>query len=322
MRATLLVMRTLRAFWHWVDHEKPTVQLYANKALDTLSELGRLAITTAEKLVAARTGHEPFEAAEVTDEQLVALRPATRDLSLAIGAALEHMHEQVEKDCLAPPRCPACHHTPCLGSHLKCNVNRYLAENRITLTKDEPIFRREYVADWLPANTFSSAPRATDEQLRGVRIDREAVERVIQRESPGSWAKMQQLANVANDTFRDVNCSNFEMQTLANLQPPGRLLGRALNDDGLAWLRPESTPRVFGQMKSHYNPVSRQLDLYTSIDVCALDTLRGLEPRWITIHGKADGYAPGVLAYLHEVVAPMLAPGTVLECKDPSTCLA
>jgi hypothetical protein len=94
-------MKSLRAFWHWVDNEKPTVELYATKAIEKLSPTARLAIETAEKLVAHRTGGMGW-GNRVTDADVIGLRPATRDLSLAVCAALDAMHAQVEENCLAP----------------------------------------------------------------------------------------------------------------------------------------------------------------------------------------------------------------------------
>jgi hypothetical protein len=94
-------MKTLKAFWHWVDNEKPAPELYAEKAGDTLSEVAHQALIEAERFVGGRAGAASVELLDrVSDEEHRFLRPAFRDLSLALCAALEHMHGQVEDDYL------------------------------------------------------------------------------------------------------------------------------------------------------------------------------------------------------------------------------
>lgn len=86
-------MKTLRAFWHWVDNEKPAEIMF--KHLEPLSPVADRALNVALELVDERRwggdadGHESLDT--LRDQW-----PAIRDLSLAICQAIERMHEQVE----------------------------------------------------------------------------------------------------------------------------------------------------------------------------------------------------------------------------------
>lgn len=127
-------MKTLRAFWHWVDNEKPSLTDYAERGLKNTSPLAREALMLAERLVSIHTGHA---GQTLSDDQVIGFRPAVRDLSFSLCNALGLMHEQVEKDCLKPaPR-----------------------------TWTEALFKREYLCDWTPA-----PPRELDRPLSGYRV--------------------------------------------------------------------------------------------------------------------------------------------------------
>jgi len=154
-------MKSLEAFWHWVDNEKPAVGVYAEKAHANLSPLAIEALMAAERLVALRTGYEWRPTVglwdDLDEETVKSFWPAMRDLSLAFAAGLARMHEQVEDGCLAregaddittfadvdsgrylgtladaKPQplirtCPACNSTPCDGTHPNCDIKAYLA---------------------------------------------------------------------------------------------------------------------------------------------------------------------------------------------------
>jgi hypothetical protein len=144
-------VKTLRAFWHWVDNDRPT-----EIKRDKLSKVALCALLHAESEVAARAfgprqgivwswmdiwllcsssdGTAPSSRPEFFRPELVR---AVRDLSLAICPALEAMHAAVPA---APPPPPP---------------------------KSEA-FVREYLADWLPAgcvptDTFMGVNRQRDQ---------------------------------------------------------------------------------------------------------------------------------------------------------------
>lgn len=131
-------MKTLQAFWHWIDNDKP-----ANPTAkrDKLSKVALSALLHAESEVAARAfgpdrensfsvwldvwamccsgdGSNPNGPSERPEFFRPELIKAVRDLSLAICPALEAMHEAVQEPVPAP--------------------------------KPAPDFKREYLADWVP----------------------------------------------------------------------------------------------------------------------------------------------------------------------------
>lgn len=140
-------MKTLKAFWHWVDNEKPSEITW--KHLEPLSVVADRALHMALELVDERRwggdadGHESLDT--LRDQW-----PAIRDLSLAICQAIERMHEQVEPSetmnvlremypepkATLPP-CPACNRSPCEGSHVSCDP-----------LKAEPLTVRGRVGGW------------------------------------------------------------------------------------------------------------------------------------------------------------------------------
>lgn len=355
-------MNTLQAFWHWVDNENPSPELYADKAGDNLSELAHAALLEAERLVGNRAGAATVDLLDrVSDEEHRTLRPAFRDLSLALCAALEHMHGQVEDDYLGKryparpdfqthatlPPCPACNRSPCEGSHVNCKPDRYLLENGLVggvtlpddtrrapakpgswldrfidtprrmvehqLAMNESIFRREYLADWLPKTP--PAPIPADGPLTGRRIARcDECGNVAfhdgrcSRRKPGAAP-----SRVANEglckTCRDLGPGEGLCIACQRLAP-----SRVMNDDGLKPLKDDEPPLahlaepfVFyrGKTASEWEPNMRRLEIFTCIDREGADRLRGLEPRTITIRGRSHMYAPGVLPYLRDVIQPM-----------------
>lgn len=92
-------MKTLLAFWHWVDNEKPAE--VADKHLDRLTYEEQRAVGVACELVLERldADFEDYDDCACVDWRAFnALRdhwPAVRDLSLAICRGLEAMHEAV-----------------------------------------------------------------------------------------------------------------------------------------------------------------------------------------------------------------------------------
>lgn len=92
-------MRSLEQFWHWWMNERPVLK---DQHLDTLSEAASQALALACEAIDERLGEDWPEIAGVGEDlrQLVPLLndvqlEACRDLSLAICAALETMHEAV-----------------------------------------------------------------------------------------------------------------------------------------------------------------------------------------------------------------------------------
>lgn len=82
-------MKSLRAFWHWVDNERPeSITLdHASK----LSATARLALDTAKDWVSERAyGHARAPLTGMPEHW-----PAVRDLSILLCTALEVMHEDV-----------------------------------------------------------------------------------------------------------------------------------------------------------------------------------------------------------------------------------
>jgi len=145
-------MKTLKAFWHWVDNDKPT-----RITREHLSKTATVALCIAESQVAARAfgaasylewdqlwqlcssadGTNPSARPEWFRPELIA---AVRDLSLAVCPALEAMEAAVAE---APPA-----------------------------PEPEPMFRREYLSEWLPpTNTFFGVDRGSrgDRLLTGPR---------------------------------------------------------------------------------------------------------------------------------------------------------
>lgn len=275
-------MKTLKAFWHWVDNEKPDTSRFNEAAEENLSSNAHAALEFALCSVDSRAG------CTFTSAYRAPVMPAVRDLSLEVCRALDEMCDLVEEDCLAgepvhdgcmdcgadighADDCPNVHREPKPGDH---------APPYKLLAIDE-------LADWLPA------PRACDGPLQGVRVTQADLDRVnaqtggsLSFANTGSgWVKMQQLANM----------SGYPM------------LGRpVMNDDGLK-LRPEPSwvHTYHGRTGSDWDSVDRRLEVFTSIDRGGVDRLRGLTPRTIIVRGRVKDYAPDVLAYLSEVIQPM-----------------
>lgn len=90
-------MKTLQAFWHWVDGEKPSADTLGERFSnsDALSESARTALDLSARAIARRLrlfDPDAMRCLDVIDDQ----RAALCDLSLAFCEALERMHEQVD----------------------------------------------------------------------------------------------------------------------------------------------------------------------------------------------------------------------------------
>lgn len=92
-------MKTLTAFWHWVDNEKPA-QLDAD-SFRHLSDVADQALDIASHAVGERVGRP-----HATVDQLREHWPALRDLSLLICSGLEVMHEDVPEAPARPSEAP------------------------------------------------------------------------------------------------------------------------------------------------------------------------------------------------------------------------
>lgn len=90
-------MKTLKAFWHWVDNEGPEWEVALEKS-EHLSDAARFALRLAAQGIGYRrlvVDPEPLHNLDIVQH-----REALRDLSLSFCEALERMHEQVAKPSL------------------------------------------------------------------------------------------------------------------------------------------------------------------------------------------------------------------------------
>lgn len=83
-------MKTLQTFWHWVENEEPPASGTANVRDKTCTEVEIEAAGMAMDAVKARAGFRGWN-----QETFYEYLEPVRDLSLAICAALEAMHEAV-----------------------------------------------------------------------------------------------------------------------------------------------------------------------------------------------------------------------------------
>jgi hypothetical protein len=121
-------MKTLQAFWHWFDNESPVTLEAYKKAAKVLSVDEHAALSEAATAIRMR-GCSAGSVVPLT--WCLDTHPeALRDLSLALCAALERMHEQVPE---AP--CDGCGQHPCDGTHMKCDVETYAAHRGKTVAE-------------------------------------------------------------------------------------------------------------------------------------------------------------------------------------------
>jgi hypothetical protein len=330
-------MKSLRAFWHWVDNEKPAPDLYGKKALDTLSPLAIEALMAAERLVSVRTGYcwrpslnlvDPLDMGGLSDEQVASFRPATRDLSLAIAAGLERMHEQVELDCLAnhdaepepltfaqdPKACPGCQRQPCYGTTAKCSLDRYMRENPgVALTpKIEPL------QNWIPAklanmpaHTVLGRKTLTEDGLQLLRAadDQErAHAAMFRREYLAEWVSDQQLA--AQRSGKQARIKQLRVAMLSGditvRTDPSLGVNQSIGFDDYVYM---------GKTRSYVD--HGRIEVFTTVTVDELNRFRGLSPRTIVLRGKPEQYDPATLVYLVELFGPMMVePGCVLHTPE------
>jgi len=148
-------MKTLHAFWHWFENEKPTAEQAREKAEANLSELGMLALEDGCDYVCVRAGEDHETARENVEWALEHQPVATRKLSLSICQALEAMHAEVAEPAPKP-------FTEAFGlvfdhgpvfelTHKMPGATRGLLtdEARAALMAQQPTFRREYLGEWV-----------------------------------------------------------------------------------------------------------------------------------------------------------------------------
>lgn len=303
-------MKTLQAFWHWVDNEKPKEVSW--KHLVPLTVVADRALHMALELVDERRwakDADGYKLEDVLGEQSAAIR----DLSIEFCRAIEKMHDLVQPSeamdvlremypepappAIAPivPQCPACCSKPCNGTHAGCSLKGYLAAHPET----QPWFRREHGT----AQSIYDQQRAMNDQM-------------FKREYIGEWHRSfdlssdaieqskrlteQQLANMNAGAFRGVDSGRYQGR-LADAKP---VFPTVMNDDGLKALRPEPPKDI--RVAVTWDPDTRTLGINPPITVTALERIRGHEPRCIVLHGAPADYGPNALAYLPEVIAPML----------------
>jgi hypothetical protein len=180
-------MKSLQAFWHWVDNEKPDTARFNEAADEHLSSNACSALEFALVSVDARAG------CTYTSHDRAPVMGAIRDLSLAVCRALDEMCDRVEEDCLAVAvdvhdGCMDCgsdvgHYLGCVNGPALDDCTRLTPGDKGTVPAAapmntdglHPICRREYLGDWIPAQrpawgTFSGVDRTPPEKLTGKRI--------------------------------------------------------------------------------------------------------------------------------------------------------
>lgn len=95
-------MKTLEAFWHWFENEKPTARDADEKAETNLSPVAFEAFTHACEHVCIRAHYDHSTLAENREWALLYEPVAARTLSLSICPALEAMHGEVAEPAAVP----------------------------------------------------------------------------------------------------------------------------------------------------------------------------------------------------------------------------
>lgn len=141
-------MKTLRAFWHWVDNENPDAADVPARARKNLSKVALEALVSAASLVTARALPMcDWDADGPLRYALERHRPILRDVSLKLCEALELLH----------------------GAIAELPVHTFV-------TQESAPFRMEYLMEWIPpqmvTETFRGVDRSRDEdrRLSGVRV--------------------------------------------------------------------------------------------------------------------------------------------------------
>jgi len=138
-------------------------------------------------------------------------------------------------------------------------------------------------------------------------------------------------------------CGNWHFHVLGcSRHAPGCAPSRIANDDGLKPLRPDAlTPltlriqtagpmvitgftdrvQLRGKTGSSWDPARRQLEVYTAIDRDGVDRRRGLTPQSIIVRGRVSDYQPGVVAYLGEVLQPMVRDDAYITAYEDAELL-
>ena len=179
-------MKTLQAFWHWVDNDKPA---NPNARRDKLSPVALAALVHAESEVAARAfgpsasysvwmdvwamccsgdGTNPSSPTERPEFLRPELVRAVRDLSLAICPALEAMHAAVPEAKTKPVEVER---APFRREYLGKWADRgpcYTGRDYSLLALDE---MKEWIPPTAPRDTFRGVDSGRyDERLSGVRV--------------------------------------------------------------------------------------------------------------------------------------------------------
>jgi hypothetical protein len=161
-------MKSLRAFWHWVDNEKPAE--LESEHFRHLSDLADLALDTAGGMVGERIGQPHAYVGRLRDHW-----PAVRDLSLAICEALEKMHEAVPKAEPSAYRFEGPVVFDEMATFRDVDSGRY--EGTLADAKPRSLLGGTYAGtaeDIAALEAWLPAPRASDWQLTGVRISRDS----------------------------------------------------------------------------------------------------------------------------------------------------
>jgi hypothetical protein len=336
-------MKSLRAFWHWVDNEKPAE--VGENQFDRLTYEEQRSVGVACELVLERidSDFDDYDDCACVDWRAFnALRdhwPAVRDLSFVICSGIEAMHEAVPEpepsaaDAFLAERyrnevqlpdvvmngskafaCPGCGLRRCDGTHVNCDMEAFLAANpnvRARLTG--PI---EPLQNWIPAklanmpaHTVLGRKTLTEDGLQLLRP--EPRDYVYRREYQGEWLTEQQLAmnrpQHALGMQRAALSGDITVHGGANA---GQILWRACGLEAQA-------ERVYvGQLRSHYDGPMRRLEIYTTLTVLELERFRGISPETIRLRGKPEQYAPQVRAYMSEVILPMHIDGAPIHTPD------
>lgn len=299
-------MKSLQAFWHWVDNERPR-ELTAD-SFRHLSDVADQALDDASSTVAERIG-SPYRG-------VAALRdywPAIRDLSLSICQAIERMHAVVpEGECEDQPGLRNVAIDEC-GSGMPMSYADGLKPLR-----DEAAFRREYVSDWIvPGRGGSINLGSDDNEKAGVNAQQHMMNALNAARPP--WASYHGIDLSAAPESATGVAQRVNMQIAAADANGGGVVKLPAEAD-VPWFKREiRNEPVYRGPRYTYGHQTRQLDIYPHIDRAMCDCVRGCEPRSIVLHGDRSQYDEAVLPYLtRDVLAPMIADGALVIHQDPS----
>lgn len=310
-------MKSLRAFWHWVDNERPSEVL--QKHIEPLTDEEQRAVALSCELVLQRLAHElDYDRYALLDVDAVNAMhdwwPAVRDLSFVICSGIEVMCEDVPEGTYPDGESITIDRDNTVMTGVDLGAPGDKADVVVNATSDwlrpmpadewhamlqraAALPRREDLSDWLPT-------QPPPDTFRGVDSGR----------YPGKLADAKPLRQVCSS---DIEVQDSSMPAwyqrainaqLANM-PANTVLGRS------AHTGPQT---VQGTVRSNYDPEHRLLTIYTTLTVAELERLRGHSPVAIMLRGDPGQYDPSVFASMLYLVASMMADGAILTTPQSS----